>query len=113
MQESKENIENSENVVKRTRGRPRKKIVNHIPDEDIVIDNINDDVQKPKPKSKVKKVKQASSEEPKVKKVKSVWVDALKIYNKDKKFCVPKKGTPEYDEVKKIMESFKTSPASV
>jgi len=106
MLESKENIENSEIiVVKRTRGRPRK-IVNTIPDEDIAVE-----IQ---PEGKVKKVKKVvSSSEPKPKKkVKSLWVDALKIYNKDKKFIVPKKDSVEYNEVKKIMESFKTSSSS-
>ena len=107
MQESKENIENSENVVvKRTRGRPRKVASAPIPDDDIVVE-----IQ---PEGKVKKVKKVASSEPKPKKkVKSLWVDALKIYNKDKKFIVPKKGSDEYNEVKKIMQSFKeTSSAS-
>ncbi len=32
------------------------------------------------------------------------WVDALKAYAKQKgKYVVPRKGTPEYDEVKKLM----------
>jgi hypothetical protein len=118
MQESKENIENSENVVivKRTRGRPRKVVSAPIPDDDIVVDahtesSFNPDYMKKikqhtlrgaKPKKKVV----ASSEPKPKKKVKSLWVDALKIYNKDKKFIVPKKGSDEYNEVKKIMQSF-------
>jgi hypothetical protein len=36
------------------------------------------------------------------------WVDALKIFNQGKeKWCIPKKGTPEYNEVKAIMEKGK------
>lgn len=32
------------------------------------------------------------------------WIEALKLYNKGKgMWCIAKKGTPEYDEVKKIM----------
>jgi len=32
------------------------------------------------------------------------WIIALKKWNEGKdKFCIPKKGTKEYDEVKKIM----------
>lgn len=117
MQESKENIENSENVVvKRTRGRPRKVASAPIPDDDIVVDadtesSFNPDYMK-KIKQHKKKVVASSEPKPK-KKVKSLWVDALKIYNKDKKFIVPKKGSDEYNEVKKIMQSFKeTSSAS-
>lgn len=32
------------------------------------------------------------------------WIEALKIYNQGRKWCVPKKGTKEYEIVKKIME---------
>jgi hypothetical protein len=35
----------------------------------------------------------------------SNWINALKIYNKDKNYVIPRKGTTEYDEVKKIMDS--------
>ena len=35
----------------------------------------------------------------------NAWIEALKEYNKGhNKWCVVKKGTPEYNEVKKIME---------
>ena len=35
----------------------------------------------------------------------NAWIEALKEYNKGhQKWCVVKKGTPEYNEVKKIME---------
>jgi hypothetical protein len=38
------------------------------------------------------------------------WVDALKIYNQGKGgWCIPRKGTKEYDEVRKIMRP--TAPA--
>lgn len=39
------------------------------------------------------------------------WIDALKVYNAGKIWCVPRKNTPEYDEVKKIMN--RTKPAEV
>ena len=33
------------------------------------------------------------------------WITALKTWNSGReKWCVPKKGTPEYDEVRKIMD---------
>ena len=38
--------------------------------------------------------------------MKGVWIQAVKIWNtknKDQKYKVPRKGTKEYDEVKKIM----------
>jgi hypothetical protein len=36
------------------------------------------------------------------------WIDALKEYNKNKgQWCLPKKGSKEYDEVKKIMDNNK------
>lgn len=36
------------------------------------------------------------------------WVEALKIFNRGKgMWCIAKKGSPEYDEVKKIMNSTK------
>jgi len=35
----------------------------------------------------------------------NAWIDALKEYNKgNNSWCVVKKGTPEYDKVKNIME---------
>lgn len=40
------------------------------------------------------------------------WVEALKVFNQGKSsWCVARKGTPEYDEVKKIMNS--TKPEAV
>ena len=39
------------------------------------------------------------------------WIDALKVYNAGKMWCVPRKGTPEYDEVRKIMN--RTKPEEV
>jgi flagellar biosynthesis GTPase FlhF len=39
------------------------------------------------------------------------WIEALKQYNAGKSWCVPRKGTPEYDEVKKIMN--RTKPEEV
>ena len=42
----------------------------------------------------------------------NAWIEALKEYNKGhNKWCVVKKGTPEYNEVKKIMER-KSAPKS-
>ena len=33
------------------------------------------------------------------------WITALKKWNeKNEKWCVPRKGTPEYEEVRKIMD---------
>ena len=33
------------------------------------------------------------------------WIEALKKWNeKNDKWCVPRKGTPEYQEVRKIMD---------
>jgi hypothetical protein len=32
------------------------------------------------------------------------WVDALKIYNAGKSWCIPRKGTPEHAAVRAIME---------
>ena len=38
----------------------------------------------------------------------NVWIQALKKYNEGKKkYTVPKKGTAEYNKVKKIMEKMK------
>jgi hypothetical protein len=32
------------------------------------------------------------------------WITALKKWNEGRdKYCIPKRGTPEYDEVRKIM----------
>ena len=40
------------------------------------------------------------------------WVEALKKYaEKAGKYVVPKKGTPEYEEVRRIMDSEKPAPA--
>lgn len=39
------------------------------------------------------------------------WVEALKIYNTGKSWCVPKKGSPEHAEVMKIMN--RTKPEEV
>jgi len=37
------------------------------------------------------------------------WIDALKVWNKDKpSWCLPRKGSAEYDEVKRIMETKKS-----
>ena len=34
------------------------------------------------------------------------WIDALKIFNKNKgEWCIPKKGRDEYKQVKKIMNN--------
>lgn len=42
------------------------------------------------------------------------WIDALKEYNKNKgQWCLPKKGSKEYDEVKKIMDRNKKPKKSV
>jgi len=39
------------------------------------------------------------------------WVDALKLYNQGKGgWCIPRKGTKEYDEVRKIMGGSKPAP---
>ena len=39
----------------------------------------------------------------------SVWITALKEYNSNKKtWCVPKKDSQDYNEVKKIMEKIKS-----
>jgi len=41
------------------------------------------------------------------------WVDALKVYNTGKSWCVPRKGSPEHAEVMKIMGKSKVeSPAA-
>jgi len=41
------------------------------------------------------------------------WVDALKVYNTGKTWCVPRKGSPEHAEVMKIMGKSKVeSPAA-
>ena len=41
------------------------------------------------------------------------WINAIKEYNQDKKYTVPKKGTPEYDTVKMIQEMNKEMNGSV
>ena len=40
------------------------------------------------------------------------WVDALKKYNEGKKWSIPKKGSAEYDAVKKIMGAGGEAPAA-
>jgi hypothetical protein len=42
--------------------------------------------------------------EPPIKKNTSTWMTALKEFNADKQWSVPKKGTPEYDAVKAIAD---------
>lgn len=42
------------------------------------------------------------------------WVDALKIWNAEhnpSKYCVVRKGTPEYDQVKRIQMGEKAAPS--
>jgi len=39
----------------------------------------------------------------------SVWIQALKIFNKDGMWCMPRKGTPEHAAVKKIMDRLKSA----
>ena len=41
----------------------------------------------------------------------STWIQALKIYNKDKCWCVPRKGSNEYAKVKVIMDKLKRGEA--
>jgi hypothetical protein len=58
------------------------------------------------PKTKTKKAKVVPIEgEPIVKKPAGKWIDALKKYNDGKKYTIPKKGTPEYLEVRALMET--------
>ena len=38
------------------------------------------------------------------------WIEALKIYNKDKMWCVPRKGTPEHAAVLTIMKGEQPKP---
>ena len=38
------------------------------------------------------------------------WVEALKIYNEGKTWCVPRKGTADYENVRKIMRGEKSEP---
>ena len=40
------------------------------------------------------------------------WIQALKIYNDDKMWCIPRKGTPEHAEVKAIMAGGKAPAAA-
>jgi hypothetical protein len=45
--------------------------------------------------------------EPKVKSTLMKWVDALKLYNKgENKWCIPRKGTPEYSHIQKIRRGY-------
>jgi hypothetical protein len=58
------------------------------------------------PKTKTKKAKAVPIEgEPVVKKAAGKWLVALKKYNEGKKYVIPKKGTPEYLEVRALMET--------
>ena len=41
------------------------------------------------------------------------WISAIKEFNKDNKYIVPKKGTAEYDAVKMIQEKNKQMISSV
>ena len=42
------------------------------------------------------------------------WIEALKIYNKDNKnWCVVKKGTAEYDKVKKLMDNMDSNTKNI
>jgi hypothetical protein len=44
----------------------------------------------------------------------SLWITALQQYNGTKgPWCIPRKGTKEYDEVKSIMESKKTKAKKI
>jgi hypothetical protein len=58
------------------------------------------------PKTKTKKAKVVPIEgEPVVKKPAGTWLVALKKYNEGKKYTIPRKGTPEYLEVRALMET--------
>jgi len=35
------------------------------------------------------------------------WLEALKVWNTGRMWCIPRKGTKEYDEVKAIMKGKK------
>jgi hypothetical protein len=63
---------------------------------------------KPPPKNMLPK-KPFKIEKPKGKEG-NKWIEALKIYNKGKKWSVPKKGSAEYVEVKKIMDGMSFTP---
>ena len=41
------------------------------------------------------------------------WINAIREYNQDKKYTVPKKGTPEHDAVKAIQSKNKEMIGSV
>ena len=41
------------------------------------------------------------------------WINAITEYNQDKKYVVPKKGTPEHDAVKVIQQKNKEMIGSV
>ena len=41
------------------------------------------------------------------------WINAIREYNQDKKYTVPKKGSPEYDAVKVIQQKNKEMVSSV
>lgn len=62
-------------------------------------------VKKPAVESEVQAEVSVRPATPKPKKT-SKWLSALKEYNKGKeRYIIPKKGTGEYDEVRKMMES--------
>lgn len=61
-------------------------------------------VKKPIAETEVKSDVSVRPATPKPKKA-SKWITALKEYNKDKdRYTIPKKGTDEYDQVRKMME---------
>ena len=65
-------------------------------------------VKKVKPIEVVSETKIDDSVRPSTPKPKktSKWINALKEYNKDRgSYLIPKKGTEEYDNVRKMMES--------
>ena len=64
-------------------------------------------VEEPVKKVRVKKEKIERPATPTAKpKRQSKWINALKEYNKDRgSYLIPKKGTEEYDSVRKMMES--------
>jgi len=41
------------------------------------------------------------------------WITAIKEFNQDKKYSVPKKGTPDYESVKLIQQKNKEMVSSV
>ena len=47
------------------------------------------------------------------KKIPNSWINAIKEYNQDKKYTVPKKESPEYDSIKLIQQKNKEMIVSV